>query len=154
MSRWASLAIVAIGCGSSAPAQNPHPPAGPPTAAPADAGTGETRPALADDLPRLALRARQLYIDWAAALVNGNSDCATATELMNALADKNADVTAATQQVRRDGHEKRKAFRAELEKYEAEMAPVAKVIAESPTMARCSSDPAFTKAVDRLQGDE
>ena len=152
MSRWASLAILAIGCGSSAPAQTPRSPTGPTTAAPADAAV-ETRPALADDLPRLALRARQLYIDWHAAFADGNTDCTTATASMNALADKNADVIAANQQVMRDGHEKRKALRAEVEKFEAEMAPVAKAIIESPIMARCSSEPAFAKAVDRLAGE-
>jgi hypothetical protein len=151
MSRWASLAIVAIGCGASAPAQTVHTPSTPATA-PGDAAV-EARPALADDLPRLALRARQLYLDWHAAFADGNTDCPTATASMNALADKNADVIAANQQVMRDGHDKRKALRAEVEKYEAEMAPVAKAIIESPIMARCASDATFTKAVDRLAGE-
>jgi hypothetical protein len=150
MSRWASFAIVAIGCGSAAPAQAPRTP--PPATAPVDAAV-EARPALADDLPRLALRARQLYLDWHTAFADGNTDCATATASMNALADKNADVIAANQQVMRDGHEKRKALRAEVEKYEAEMAPVAKAIIESPIMSRCASEPAFMKAVDRLAGE-
>ncbi len=152
MSRWASLAIVAIGCGSSAPAQTARPPEGSATAARPDASV-EARPALADDLPRLALRARQLYLDWHAAFADGNTDCPTATASMKALADKNADVIAANQQVMRDGHEKRKALRAEVGKYEAEMEPVAKAIVESPIMARCANDPAFAKAVDRLGGE-
>jgi hypothetical protein len=108
MSRWtwlSAVAIVALGCGSSAPAQAPHT-TPPPATAPADAAV-EARPALADDLPRLALRARQLYLDWHAAFADANTECATATASMNALADKNADVIAANEQVMRDGHEKR-----------------------------------------------
>jgi hypothetical protein len=151
MSRWASLAIIALGCGSAAPAQSTHA-TPPPATAPADAAV-EPRPALADDLPRLALRARQLYLDWHAAFADANTDCATATASMNALADKNADVIAANQQVMRDGHDKRKALRAEVEKYEAEMAPVAKAIIESPIMSRCANDATFMKAVDRLAGE-
>lgn len=155
MSRWASLAIIAniaIGCGSSAPAQTARPPDGSATAPRSDAAV-EPRPALADDLPRLALRARQLYLDWHAAFADANTDCATATTSMNTLADKNADVIVANQQVMRDGHERRKALRAEVGKYETEMEPVAKAIIESPIMARCASDPAFAKAVDRLGGE-
>lgn len=152
MSWWASLAIVAIGCGSSAPVPTARPPEGSATAIRTDANV-EERPALADDLPRLALRARQLYLDWQAAFADGNTDCATATASMNALADKNADVITANQQVMRDGHERRKALRAEVGKYEAEMEPVAKAIIESPIMARCASEPAFAKAVDRLGGE-
>jgi hypothetical protein len=151
MSRWASLAIIAIGCGSSPPPSQTARTT-PAATAPSDAAV-EARPALADDLPRLALRARQLYLDWNAAFADSNIDCPTATASLNALADKNADVIAANQQVLRDGHDKRKALRAEVEKYEAEMAPVAKAIIESPIMARCASDPAFAKAVDRLAGE-
>jgi hypothetical protein len=151
MSRWASLAIAALGCGSTAPAQTSR--TTPATAtAPVDAAV-DARPALADDLPRLALRARQLYLDWQAAFADGNTDCTTATASMNALADKNADVIEANQQVMRDGHDKRKALRAEVEKYESEMAPVAKSIIESPIMSRCASDATFMKAVDRLAGE-
>jgi hypothetical protein len=152
MSRWVSLAILAIGCGSSAPAPQTTASPSASSSVPADAAV-EARPPLADDLPRLALRARQLYLDWQVAFADANTDCPTATASMNALADKNADVIVANQQVMRDGHEKRKALRAEVEKYEAEMAPVAKAIIESPIMSRCASDPAFSKAVDRLAGE-
>ena len=34
-----------------------------------------------------------------------------------------------------------------------EMAPVAKSLGESPIMKRCSGDPAFGKAIDRISGD-
>jgi hypothetical protein len=111
------------------------------------------RPPLADDIPRLALRARQLFIDWRAAFGDGSLDCATAATKMNELAQKHADVIAANRQVLEDGHEKRKALRTELEKYEEEMAPVAKAIVESPVMGKCSMDAEFANAVDRLQGD-
>jgi hypothetical protein len=150
MLRWPLFAIVAIGCGQPAAPAQPRP--APAPAAPPDAAVAP-RPPLADDIPQLALRARQLFIDWQAAFGDGSLDCATAAGRMNALAEKHADVIAANQQVLEDGHEKRKALRAELEKYEAEMEPVAKAIVESPVMARCSSDPDFGKAVDRLQGD-
>jgi hypothetical protein len=155
MSRLCSLAVVAlvaIGCGSSSPSRSPQAPSGPTTAAPADAAVAP-RPALADDLPALALRARQMFLDWRAALSDASADCPTATAKMNALADTHAEVIEANQQVMRDGHEKRKALRAEIANYEEELAPVEKAIAESPIMERCSSDPTFMKAIDRLQGD-
>jgi len=149
--RWAWLATLALACGQ--PATPTQPPRSPePRAATGDAGI-DVAPTLADDLPRLALRAKQLYQDWAAAFADPNLDCATATARINALADKNADVAAANKAVFRAGHERVKAFRAELEKYEAEMAPTAKLIMESPIMSRCSSEPKFGHAIDRLQGD-
>lgn len=110
-------------------------------------------PSLADDLPRLALKAKQLYIEWAAAFSDPNIDCATATSRINALADKYADVAEANKAVFAAGHERVKAFRAELDKHEAEMMPLAKSIMESPIMPRCASDANFARAVDRLQGD-
>ncbi len=148
MPRWAWLASTAIACGQPASAQQPRPPQ--PVAVDAAVEKG---PSLADDLPRLAQRARQLYIDWGAAFADPNLDCATATARVNALADKNVDVADANKAVMRAGHERVKAFRAELEKYEADMMPIAKSIMESPIMARCASDAGFARAIDRLQGD-
>ena len=151
MPRWAWLATVAFACGGQqAPAA---PGARVQTATVADAGVDATPRTLADDLPALALRARQLYLDWAAAFADVNIDCATASSRVNALADKNADVAEANKAVFRAGHERVKAFRIELDKYEAEMMPAAKSIMESPIMARCSGDAAFARAIDRLQGD-
>lgn len=150
MPRWAWLASLAIACGQPASASQPRPPQQP--VASVDAGIDAPR-SLAEDLPALALRARLLYLDWAAAFADATIDCATATSRVSALADKNADVAAANKAVFRAGHERVKAFRAELDKYEAEMMPAAKAIMESPIMARCSGDAAFARAIDRLQGD-
>lgn len=148
MQWFACFAALVMGCsGSSSPAPRPPQPV-----QTVDAGVDAPR-SLADDLPRLALKARQLYIDWAAAFADPNLDCPTATARVNALADTYADVAAANKTVFAAGHERVKAFRAELEKYEAEMMPLAKAIVESPIMPRCASDASFARAVDRLQGD-
>jgi hypothetical protein len=151
MPRLAWLASFAIACGQ--PATATQPPRPPEPSAAADAGIADASKTLADDLPRLALRAKQLYVEWAAAFADPNIDCATATARVNVLADKNADVAAANTAVFRAGHQRVKALRAELEKHEGEMAPIAKAIMESPIMGRCSSDPKFGRAIDRLQGD-
>jgi hypothetical protein len=151
MSRWAWLAIIAAGCGQSAPARSPQSPNG------ASASAGSAQPPqpvpLAEDLPRLAGRARELYLAWHAAYTDATIDCATATTRTNEVADKFADVTEANRIVWRGGHERIKAFRAELDKYDAEIAPAAKSILESPIMGRCVDDPAFARAIDRLAGE-
>ena len=152
MLKLAWLASVVIACGQPATATQPPRPPEPRANAPADAGI-DASASLADDLPRLAQRAKQLYVEWAAAFADAELDCATATARVNALADKNADVAAANKAVFRAGHERVKALRAELEKLEETMAPFAKVIIESPIMVRCSPDPQFARAIDRLQGD-
>lgn len=108
---------------------------------------------LHEDLPRLAKRAVQLYRDWNLAFEEAGTDCALAAEKMNALADANADLIAANREIHRDGHERVKALRAELARYEAEIYAVAKAIVESPTMSACAHDPAFARALDRLGGD-
>ena len=142
------LAALALGCGPSAPTQ-PRPPVAPP---PADAGVDAPVP-LAEDPPRLARRARQLYLDWQAAFADPQLDCATATTRMNAIADANADVLEANREVLRGDRARIRALRVELDKYEAELGPVAKSIIESPVMARCASDPEFARATDRLAGE-
>lgn len=149
MPTWAWLATLTIACGQPASASEPRVP--PARAAAIDAGL-DALP-LAEDLPRLALRARQLYLDWAAAFADPSLDCATATARVGVLADTYADVADANKVVFRGGHERVRAFRAELEKYEAELAPSAKAIMESPIMARCATDPQFARSIDRLQGD-
>lgn len=149
MPKLAWLASLAIACGQ--PAARVQSPLSPPPATP-DA-TVAAPGTLADNLPELARRARQLYLDWAAAFSDANLDCAAATARVTALADKNADLAAANKAVFRAGHDRVKALRAELEKYEAEMGPLAKSIMESPIMSRCSTDPQFSHAIDRLQGD-
>lgn len=150
MSRWAWFAVIAIGCG------HPSPPAKPGTGsnapAPVDAAA-EAPLALENDLPRLAERAVKLFADWRAALGDGSADCATATTKLSALADANLDVIEANRKVLRGTRDKVKAMRAELEKYQTELDASANAIASSPTMTKCSSDPAFAKAIDRLQGE-
>jgi hypothetical protein len=149
MKRLACFAALEISCSGSSGAPPPRPPQPVQTV---DAGV-DAAPSLADDLPRLALKAKQLYTDWAAAFADPTIDCPTATGRINALADKYADVAAANKAVFAAGHERVKAFRAELEKHEAEMMPIAKSIMESPIMPRCASDASFARAIDRLQGD-
>jgi hypothetical protein len=151
MSRWAWLATVAIGCGH--PAAPATPTRGSPAAsAPADASV-DAQLALEEDLPRLAERAVKLYADWQAALDAAGTDCAAAATKMNALADANADVIAASHELYRGGRERVKAFRAELAKHQAELDASAKAIAGSPAMAACGGDPAFAQALDRLGGE-
>lgn len=149
MPRWASFAIVAIGCGQPASTQSPRPPSA--RASPVDAPVAP--PPLADDLPRLASRARQLYLDWQTAFSDAELDCPTAATRLQALADKNADLIEANQQVLRGGHDKVRALRAELDKLEPELGTIARSVIESPIMARCARDAAFAQAVDRLAGE-
>lgn len=149
MSRCAWLAALAIGCG------HPAAPASPgrsSAAAPPDAAVDAPVP-LENDLPRLADRAVKLYADWQAALTAAGTDCAVATTKMNAIADANADVIAANHQLYRGSRERVTAFRAELEKRQADLDASAKAILASPAMQKCGSDPAFAKALDRLGGE-
>lgn len=142
------LLALAIGCG--------HPAATPTTTpvtpnAPADAATA-SRP-LEDDLPALAERAVKMYQDWQRAFSEAGTDCAAATTKMNAVADANADLIAANARLAKAGHEKIKAARAELDKHADEIDAAAKAVMTGPTMSACSSDPAFSKALDRLAGE-
>lgn len=149
--KCAWLIVIAIGCGHpSAPPTTPAGPAAP--AATTDAPAAQPVP-LDDDLPRLAERAVKMYQDWQKAFADAGTDCAAATEKMNALADANADLIAANQRLTKAGHEKIKAARAELEKHSAEIDPAAQAIMQGPTMGACSGDPAFNKALERLAGE-
>ena len=108
---------------------------------------------LDEDLPRLAERAVKLYADWAHAFAEAGTDCQAATSRMNAIADSYADVIVANQRLMRAGHDKVVAMREAMKKYEAENEASAKAIMQGPTMSTCSTDPAFSKAVDRLAGE-
>ncbi len=146
MSRWAWLATFAISCGHpSAPAK----PAGgnPPVQAEAGVDAGV---ALDNDLPKLAERSVKLFADWKTALDEAGTDCAAAASKLNALADANADVIEANKKILRGSRDRIKALRGELEKYQVELDASAKGIAQSPTMTKCSQDPAFSKAIDKL----
>jgi hypothetical protein len=149
--KCAWLVVIAIGCGHpAAPPATPSSPAQP--VAPADAPTAQPVP-LDDDLPRLAERAVKLYQDWQKAFADAGTNCAAATEKMNALADANADLIAANQRLTKAGHEKIKAARAELEKHGAEIDAAAQAVLQGPTMGACKDVPAFNQALDRLAGE-
>jgi hypothetical protein len=148
--RGALLAIFALGCGqpSTSTRTTPAPHAG---VAP-DAAPAEPVP-LDEDLPRLAERAVQLYAEWARAFSEAGTDCTVATSRMNEIAERYADVIVANQRLIRAGRQKVLAMREEMKKHEAENDAAAKAIMEGPTMSKCASDPAFSKAVDRLAGE-
>jgi hypothetical protein len=95
-----------------------------------------------------------LYRDWKQAFTVAGSDCAAATTKMNALVAANKDVMEALRRVLHAGHAKVKAFRLEREKYDPEIDANAKAIFESQTLAKCKSDAAFSRALDRLGGEE
>lgn len=152
MSRWAWLAMFAIGCGHpAAPATQPSAPQQPVAAAP-DAAPAPPRE-LDEDLPRLADRAVKLYQDWQRAFGEAGTNCADAATRMNAIADANADLIAANHRLTKAGHEKIKAARAELEKRSAEIDPAAQAIMTGPTMSACKADAAFNTALERLAGE-
>jgi hypothetical protein len=149
MSRWAWLATIAIGCGHpSTPAKPPGPGSGAQSTTPADAAI-----ALENDLPRLAERAVKLYADWQTALTAAGTDCVLAATKMNALADANADVIDANRKLLHGDRDRVKAMRAELDKHQVELDASAKAIVEWPSMQKCSRDPGFAKALDRLGGE-
>jgi hypothetical protein len=151
MSRLAWLATFAIGCGHPSAPAKPGPGSATPVAT-ADAAVDAPVP-LEDDLPRLAARAVKLYVDWKTAFAEAGTDCGLATRRMNAIADANADVIEANKNLYKGSHDRVKAFRAELAKHEDELDASAKAIMESPTMAQCSTDPTFQKALERLGGE-
>ena len=152
MSRWATLALVVLGCGHAAPA--------PP---PAVVGTTHATPAvdarpadasLDEDLPRLADRAVELYAQWRRAMEDAQGDCAAATAKVNAVADANADVIAANATILAAGHDRIAALRAALEPHQAELDAAAQAIVQSKTMSACAHDAAFAKAIDRIGGEQ
>lgn len=145
MTRWAWLAIVSVGCGQPTGAA----PRAPQTTM-SDAGIDAPVP-LSEDLPRLALRARQLYLDWRDAFSDPALDCATAATRMTELAERYADVLAANRDVLRAGRASE--LRGELDRYDAEIGPAARAIIEAPVMARCVNDPEFARAADRLASE-
>lgn len=148
MARTDWFLLFAIGCGHPAATPTTTPVA---TTAPADAAPA-TRP-LEEDLPALAERAVKMYQDWEHAFAEAGTDCAVAATKMNALADANADLIAANARLAKSGHEKIKAARAELDKHADQIDASAKAVMTGPTMSKCSADPAFSKALDRLAGE-
>jgi hypothetical protein len=141
------LAIALGACPKPGPV--PLAPEPPPDAAviPADAPP----PAPLDvDLPRLALRAVQLYEEVVVALTAAGPDCAEAARKLRELQPKYADVATANAKVLHEG--RAKLLRIELEPHAARLDAAAKAIASGVTMAECSGERDFQNAFDELVG--
>lgn len=140
------LAIALAGCPK--PGPTPTPPAPPPDAAviPVDAPPAP----LDEDLPRLALRAVQLFEEVVGALTAAGRDCALAARKLRELKPKYSDVAAANAKVLHEG--RAKLLRIELEPYAARLDASAKAIATGVTMTECSEERDFQNAFDELVG--
>jgi hypothetical protein len=136
----------AIACSAKPPPAQPAEPkpsaATPSAAAPADA------PALAQDLPRLVDRSLAMYQDVAKALAASGNDCAAATDKLRELAGTYREVARANAKVLHDGRARQ--LKAALEPHNEDFDRSAQAIVQSPTMAACSTEPAFSKAFDEL----
>ena len=152
MSRSCAVVIalsICAGCGNPGPGKpvtgvgaSGGPAAPPDTAAPADTL------ALDRDYARLAERAVALYEGVAEAFRAAGDDCAQATAKLGGLAASYGDVVAANAKVLREGRARE--LRQAVAKHGDLFDAAAKAIVESKTMAKCSQDPAFTKAFDDL----
>jgi hypothetical protein len=145
MSRACAAVIalgLAAGCGNPGPG-----PASPPPPPPADAAIPDALP-LDRDYARLAERAVALYEDIAAAFRDADQDCPRATAALGGLAAEYGDVVAANAKVLHEGRarELKPALAGHEERFDA----AARAIVQSPTMASCADDPAFTQAFDEL----
>jgi hypothetical protein len=152
--------IALVGCGPKTANTAPPPP--PPDAAIA-AGSGANDPvaitpdappsppgALDRDLPRLAQKSLALYEGVVAAFRTAGANCAAATKQLGELRVTYADVGVANAKVLHEGRARE--LKTALAKYEDKLAAAAKEISASQTMAKCTSDRAFTKAFDDLVG--
>jgi len=153
MLRVMSIAAVLAACSGQAPA--PAAPSAPPAAAaPAHAAAAPVGAAPADaapldqDLPRLVERGLAMYRDVAGALAASGNDCAKASARLRELSERYRDVVAANAKVLRDGRARQ--LRAALESHGDEFDAAAQAVVGSPAMAKCSPDPAFSKAFDEL----
>lgn len=115
----------------------------------ASVDSGPARP-LDEDLPKLAERAVKMSKDLLKALTETGTDCAAAAARINAVADANADVTAANTKVLHAGSDRVKQLRAALEPYGAELDQTAKDISQAITASNCAKDAAFSRAFDRF----
>ena len=138
------FAIALAGC----PKSPASPAASPPVQATADAAVAP--PPLEQDLSRLAGRVVQLYQDVASALAAAGTDCAAATAKLRELQPQYAEVTATSARVLHEGRAKE--MRTALEPHAEALDAAGKAIATSQTMAKCSSDRAFTEAFDGVIG--
>ena len=152
MTRVLWIALVALGSLTACPAPAPtSTPVGPSPVRPvivADAA-GPDAP-LDHDLPRLAARATKLYQDVVVAFTSAAEDCAAATAKLGGLQATYADVVAANAKVLHEGRARE--LRAALEPHADALDAAAKAIVDSRTMAKCSTDRAFTDMFDKLVG--
>jgi hypothetical protein len=147
----AAVLALWIGAGCGTPAKPGSGSAAPPPPAPPRAAAPPADPnGLDQDYPRLADRAVKLYEAVADAFRAAGEDCAQATSRLDAIAAANRDVVAANVKVLHDG--RARALKQALAARGDQLDAAAKSIVESPTMAKCSQDPAFTKAFDDLVG--
>jgi len=143
--------LAALGCRASPPpaATSTTVPASPVGAAsPADAAPPVDAAALDRDLPRLVERSLAMYEDIARVFADGADDCAAVVARLGELAETYRDVAAANAKVVRDGRVE--LLRQALEPHGPAFDAAARAIVQAPVMARCSSDPAFGAAFDRL----
>jgi hypothetical protein len=131
--------------GSATALPTPPPTDPPPAPVPASAA-----PPLDHDYPRLAERAVKLYTEVADAFRTAGDDCTAATAKLGELATAYADVVTANAKVLHEGRARE--LRPALAKHADQFDAAAKSIVQSSTMAKCSRDPAFTKAFDDLVG--
>lgn len=147
MSRRCAVVIalwIGTGCGTPSKPASGAPPAAPADAAPADAQ------ALDRDYARLAERAVALYEAVAEAFRAAGRDCARATARLGELGATYRDVVTANAKVLHEGRARE--LKQALAKHSDRFDAAAKAIMESPVMATCFEDPAFTKAFDDLVG--
>ncbi len=102
------------------------------------------------DYARLASRATTLYVEIAQAFATAGTDCAQAAAKLGELATTYADVIAANAKVVHEGRTAE--LRPALEPHAEQLDASAKAIVESPTMAACAKDAAFTDAFGKLVG--
>lgn len=150
------LLFVLLGCGPKSAPTTPPPP--PPDASidaavvigpDATVAPSSTAP-LDRDLPRLALRSVGLYEAVVATFRTAGANCPAATTRLGELRTEYADVTAANAKVLHEGRARE--LKVALAKHDDKLDAAAKEIVASQTLAKCTSDRAFTKAFDDLVG--
>jgi hypothetical protein len=143
---WLAAALAVACSGKPPPAAKPAEPPPPVAAAPADAAV-DAGP-LDQDLARLAQRSLVMYQDVAKAFAQSGEDCKAATARLGRLETEYRDVVTANAKVLQDGRAKE--LRAALDPHNDEFDSAARAVMQSPTMAKCSQDRAFTRAFDEL----
>jgi len=140
---WTLVLALGIGAACGKPAK----PATPAPAPPPDAATAEA-PALDRDLAQLAERAVKLYEAVAEAFRAAGTDCGQATAKLTGLSGVYRDVVAANAKILHEGRARE--LKQALARYGDQLDAAAKAIVDSPTLASCAEDPAFTRAFDDL----